>query len=183
MSKQIKKIATGFTMLEMLIALLVLSIGLLGVAALQTRGQQFNQVGYLRTQANFLAYDLMDRIRINSDDNANDNGDNGAYAGTSTGIDGTLTCTDDVPTSISVDCDDTDCTVTDLVAYDLIKWCDILNGTLPDRTLSDGTPARDATISWNASNTTYTIIISWDNILDRSDDAEKESSPAWSLQL
>ena len=59
------KLSTGFTLLEILIAMLIISIGLLGVATLQIRGQQFNQVSYFRTQATFLAYDLMDRIRIN----------------------------------------------------------------------------------------------------------------------
>lgn len=47
--------AAGFSMLEMLVALLILSVGLLGVATLQVRGQQFNQVGYLRTQATFFS--------------------------------------------------------------------------------------------------------------------------------
>ena len=60
------KPSSGFTLLEVLIALLIISIGLLGVATLQIRGQQFNQVSYFRTQATFLAYDLMDRIRVNS---------------------------------------------------------------------------------------------------------------------
>jgi len=46
MFKKIHKISAGFSILEMLVALLVLSIGLLGVATLQIRGQQFNQVGY-----------------------------------------------------------------------------------------------------------------------------------------
>ena len=55
----------GFTLLEVLIALLVLSIGLLGLAALQTIGMKFNHQSYQRTQAVFQAYDILDRIRAN----------------------------------------------------------------------------------------------------------------------
>ncbi len=46
--------------------MLVLASGVLGVAALQLKGMQFNQDAMLRSQINFLAYDLVDRIRTNS---------------------------------------------------------------------------------------------------------------------
>lgn len=55
----------GFTLLEVLIALLVLSIGLLGLAALQTVTLKANHSAYFRSQATFLAYDMMDRMRAN----------------------------------------------------------------------------------------------------------------------
>jgi type IV pilus assembly protein PilV len=55
----------GFTLLEVLIALLVLSIGLLGLAALQTTGLRSNQMASMRTQATEAAYDITDRMRAN----------------------------------------------------------------------------------------------------------------------
>jgi type IV pilus assembly protein PilV len=55
----------GFTLLEVLIALLVLSIGLLGLAALQTTGLRSNQMASMRTLATQLAYDMTDRMRAN----------------------------------------------------------------------------------------------------------------------
>lgn len=55
----------GFTLLEVLIALLVLSIGLLGLAALQTTGLRSNQMASMRTTATHLAYDVTDRMRAN----------------------------------------------------------------------------------------------------------------------
>ena len=55
----------GFTLLEVLIALLVLSIGLLGLAALQTTGLRSNQMASMRTPATQLAYDITDRMRAN----------------------------------------------------------------------------------------------------------------------
>ncbi|HLU07628.1 MAG TPA: type IV pilus modification protein PilV [Woeseiaceae bacterium] len=55
----------GLTLVEILIALLILSIGLLGLAGLQTASLKFNTSAYYRTQATALAYDLADRMRAN----------------------------------------------------------------------------------------------------------------------
>jgi type IV pilus assembly protein PilV len=55
----------GFTMVEVLIAVLVLSIGLIGLASLQGVSLQFNNSAYLRSQATNLAYDITDRMRAN----------------------------------------------------------------------------------------------------------------------
>ena len=57
--------AKGFTLLEVMVALVVLSVGLLGLAALQTATVRFNQNAYLRSQATNFAYDLADRMRAN----------------------------------------------------------------------------------------------------------------------
>lgn len=55
----------GFTLIEVMVALLVLSIGLLGLAALQATSLKTNHGAYTRGQAIFLAYDIMDRMRAN----------------------------------------------------------------------------------------------------------------------
>ena len=55
----------GFTLLEVLIALRVLSIGLLGLAALQTTGLRSNEMASMRTTSTHLAYDISDRMRAN----------------------------------------------------------------------------------------------------------------------
>ncbi|MGQ0658292.1 MAG: type IV pilus modification protein PilV [Chromatiales bacterium] len=53
----------GFTLLETLIALVVLSIGLLGLAALQARAMRYNHDALVRSDATALASDIMDRMR------------------------------------------------------------------------------------------------------------------------
>lgn len=58
-----KKTTAGFTLVEVMVAVLVLSVGLLGFAALQTRGLRLNHDALIRTQATFLANDMMDRMR------------------------------------------------------------------------------------------------------------------------
>lgn len=55
----------GFTLLEVLVALVVLSIGLLGLAGLQAANLQNNHSAYLRSQASVLGYDIVDSMRAN----------------------------------------------------------------------------------------------------------------------
>ncbi|MDN5872573.1 MAG: type IV pilus modification protein PilV [Nitrococcus sp.] len=55
----------GFTLVEVLIALLVLSVGLLGIAGLQLTSLRSNHSAYLRSQATLMAYDILDRMRAN----------------------------------------------------------------------------------------------------------------------
>jgi type IV pilus assembly protein PilV len=57
--------ARGFTLVEGLIALLVLSIGMLGIAALYVETLQSGRSAQFRTQAVSIAADLADRIRAN----------------------------------------------------------------------------------------------------------------------
>ncbi|THF64666.1 type IV pilus modification protein PilV [Pseudothauera nasutitermitis] len=54
---------TGSSLLEVLVAMLVLAFGLLGLAGLQATSVRSNHSAYLRTQATLLAYDLADRMR------------------------------------------------------------------------------------------------------------------------
>lgn len=55
----------GVGLIEVLVTLLILSTTLIALSALQTRSLQFNQGAYFRSQANMLAYDMLDRIRVN----------------------------------------------------------------------------------------------------------------------
>ncbi len=55
----------GFSMIEVLVAVLVLSVGLLGVAALQTNALKSNQSAFQRSQATMLSYFMMDAMRSN----------------------------------------------------------------------------------------------------------------------
>lgn len=55
----------GFTLFEVMIALLVLSIGLLGLAALQTVALRTGQAADMRTRATHAAVDMLERMRAN----------------------------------------------------------------------------------------------------------------------
>lgn len=55
----------GFTLLEALVALVILSIGLLGIAGILIVSLKNNQSAAYRSQAAWLAYDIVDRMRAN----------------------------------------------------------------------------------------------------------------------
>jgi type IV pilus assembly protein PilV len=55
----------GFTLLEVMVALLVMSIGLLGIAKMMVLSAQANDSAYMRSQATALAYTMLDAMRSN----------------------------------------------------------------------------------------------------------------------
>ena len=70
---------TGFTLIETLVAMVVLAVGMLGIAALYIEGLRSSQASVSRTVAVNLAADMADRIR------ANPNAPAGSYAGAGPG--------------------------------------------------------------------------------------------------
>lgn len=97
----------GFTLLEVLIALVVLSIGLLGLAGLQLTSLQASNDSYGRTQATILAYDIADRMRANVP--AAINGNYIISPGTP-------------PAAPAVDCTATSCTTAQMAQDDTFDW-------------------------------------------------------------
>lgn len=55
----------GFTLLEIMIAVFVLAVGLLGLASLQMTSLKNNHSAQYRTSATVIAYDIIDRMRVN----------------------------------------------------------------------------------------------------------------------
>ncbi|WP_425340626.1 type IV pilus modification protein PilV [Caldimonas aquatica] len=54
-------------MVEVLVAVLVLSIGILGIAGLQARALKNNQAAFDRSQAVMLSYFMLDAMRVNAE--------------------------------------------------------------------------------------------------------------------
>lgn len=100
----------GFTLLEVLITVLVLSLGLLGLAALQVASIRDTQGAYLKGQAVNGAYQIIDAMRANRDDALAGNYD------------------DDFPAGVASYCGIQD---PDAVASDLCDWERALDGALP----------------------------------------------------
>lgn len=123
------KTNTGFTLIEVLVAIVIFSFGLLGLAGMMTISVRNNHNGYLRTQANFFADNMADRMRANLPAVWS-----GAYAGTA--ADGATDCTSSSP-----------CDYITLAAYDMEHWARSLANTLPAGTGSvqcDGSGALPA---------------------------------------
>jgi len=83
----------GFSLLEVLIALLVFSFGLLGAAGLMVLSVRTNHSAYLRTQASFLAQSMADRIRGNTGWTEDYNGDYSKDTAGSSACGGNGVCT------------------------------------------------------------------------------------------
>ena len=153
----------GFTILEVLIALLVFSLGLLGMAGLLVISVKTNHSAYLRTQASFLAQSMGDRMRANVPRVWA-----GDYDGTYTGSTG-----DTDPCAGG-----TACTRENIATRDKAQWETQLGDQLPNSSaVIDCTP--DGTVSVSpseqAGGAPYTgvcrIVISWSEAsLDRSQD-------------
>lgn len=74
----------GTSLLEVLVSVVILSLGLLGYAGLQSVTVKNSHNAYLRTQATSLAYNVLDRMRANR---TNLDGYVMAYGGTPTAAD------------------------------------------------------------------------------------------------
>jgi len=135
---------SGFTLIEILITLIILSIGLLGMASLQMNSLRSNQGAYLRSQASMLAYDMADRMRANSAR---------AIAGDYNAFDTDGT----VPTD--PDCMDkaTGCSEAQQSNTDLFEWARRVNGTGNGIALL---PDANGTITRGAGNL-FTIEVDW----------------------
>lgn len=133
--------AAGFTLIEMLVALVVLSIGLLGAAKLFVVTLQGNASASSRMMAVNLAGDLADKIRANRTAGAAyvAAAANGYCAGLAIGA---ITCTP-----------------AQMAANDLFLWNAQVASTWPGG-VANGTVAYVAPVSANLP-ATYTITINW----------------------
>ncbi|MBF0185038.1 MAG: type IV pilus modification protein PilV [Magnetococcales bacterium] len=107
---------SGFTLLEVLITLVILSVGLLGLARLQMAAIQFNHSALLRSQALLLTNDILERMRANR----------------SLASAGAYTTSHDSMIVSPPDCRNISCSAAQLVLYDLAQWKQDLSTLLPD---------------------------------------------------
>lgn len=142
---------SGFSLLEIVITLFIISIGILGLVIMQATGLNSNQRAYQRSQATILAYDMADRMRANT-----------------SAINNYLTSFM-VPTSATrqVGCITTGvCSTADMAQNDLYEWNIALSTALPD---SNGA------ITTNGAGL-YTVIVRWDDDRSGTIDADDPNS-------
>ena len=130
----------GFTLIEVLVALVVLSIGMLGIAALHVEGLRSARTALTRTTAVTLASDMADRIRANRTATIE-------YNAVVTSADTDANCEPNGP----------GCTVAELAHHDKAVWLGAIQGALPD---GPGTIDCDDA----EDPATYTITISWSEV-------------------
>jgi type IV pilus assembly protein PilV len=104
----------GFSLVEAMVALVVLSVGMIGIAALHGQSLAANRTAQLRTQAVNLTADMADRVRLNRLGGA-------AYAGPSEN----RSC--DPQSGGGVDC-----TPQQMAEHDVLVWQQQVARLLPD---------------------------------------------------
>ncbi|MCK9365589.1 MAG: type IV pilus modification protein PilV [Metallibacterium scheffleri] len=117
--------AAGFTLLEVLVTVVILSIGMLGVAGVLLLVHKNNAASYMQQQAVQDAYDILDRMRANR----------------SAALQGLYDVAP--PSSAPTSCSSNTCSPQQMANYDLWQWHSDLVNELPAATsnISTATPA------------------------------------------
>lgn len=142
------KISGGFTLIEVLVSSLILGLGLLGLAGLQTASLRSTQSASQRSDTAFLAYEMADRLRSNPQGVRDGNYNNQSKTGDQ--------------------CLNAVCTPAQRAGYDLAVWAADLGARLPngagavciDSSPDDGAPPPGDPLCDN-TGTVYAIKIWW----------------------
>lgn len=147
----------GVGMIEVLVALIVLSVGMLAVIGMQITGKQAYADSVLRTSAAHLSSDLIERMRVNS---------NGLSAYLSSSVLGGTSLS---APSNACDSSTSPCTQAQLAARDLYAWERALDGAEESRQVSGNTRETGGLVNARACVTgpssggsgLYELIIVW----------------------
>lgn len=152
--------AKGFTLIEVLITLVVFSVGLLTVAGLQTISKKANYDALQRTTATLLAHDITERMRANARQLDEYIRPPGSELGGGT------------QTEPTPNCRTADCNPTQLAFRDLYEWERSLDGAaeLIDGALTGGLVDPTACIQgpFAGGAGEYTIAIAWRGVTELS---------------
>jgi type IV pilus assembly protein PilV len=124
----------GFSLIEAMVALVVVSVGMIGIASLYGQGLSAGRTALYRTQAVNLVADMADRIRVNRRGGA-------AYGGAAAN----MGC--EPPAAVN-------CTPAQMAAHDLWTWTNQVQQQLPN-----GVGVVQFT---GTSPATYTITVTWE---------------------
>ena len=143
----------GFSLLEVLITLVIISFGLLGIAGVIVNSLKNNQSSYSRTQASVLANDIIDRMRANR------------TTAETASLPYNLALGADEPSGDSVLCAEP--SANNVVLCDLWEWRESLKHTMPSGTGSvtlDGTSKKlTIIVQWNDSRASHYRVNGDDN--------------------
>lgn len=117
----------GATLVEVLVSILLMSVGLVAMAAMQVNALQYSKTSETRSLATLLANDLADRMRANHPDKQS----LAAYNATAA-----YTAPSSLPAEATTSCTGTaaSCDFSQMAAYDLASWKRDLFRQLPQGT-------------------------------------------------
>lgn len=159
----------GFTMIEVLIAMLVLLIGLLGVSAMLLEGMQNSRDSLYRAQATTIAQDLLDRVRSNP---------TAVNAGLYSNVH--YSDTTQTPALTTVNCASAACGSADVASYDLRMWARNFVTSLSDYQASLPQGTGRAGIVPDPTNACgglerFDVAVSWYDVSDAADNSVEMS--------
>ena len=113
----------GFSMIEVLVVMLILSFGMLGIASLQANTAKFKINSWARSAASVQFSDLADRVRANP----TQAGSSFSQTGSGTSASGYALASDwetqqAATLSITTNCMTTECTAAERATYDMLVW-------------------------------------------------------------
>lgn len=123
--------ARGVTLIEMMVAILVLSIGMLGIAGLQAATSKYKINTWARSSASMLLSDLSERIRINPDAAGTSFTGEGVTATSEYVVEDNWATQQAASLAISKNCETTACTMSERATYDLLAWRQRLRESMP----------------------------------------------------
>jgi type IV pilus assembly protein PilV len=147
----------GFTLLEVMIALIVLSVGLLGIVKLESASVASTTVAARRSLAALEGDSLAAMIHVNRGYWASPDPSGGVISVTGTTVSvttGATNLTTSIAGTTACNVTATPCSVTDMAAYDLKQWAAAVNALLPNYTATiscgTGTPVScSVNITWS----------------------------------
>ena len=141
----------GVGLVEVLIAVVLVSIGFLAAARMQVEGMRFSQSAYFQSQANLVAGDMIDRMRANT-----------------TGV--TLKLYDGVDTNTSVEdpgCASKACDASERAQQDIFDWrtnfAVVAGASTPLMPGTASTPARGQITRLDGSR--FRVTVSWSEVV------------------
>jgi len=140
----------GAGLIEALIAILILSIGILGMVGMQTASLKFEQTGWVRSALSSSISSFADRIRANASSTETAYSFSRTYAAERASIDGASTYL-----TPAKDCNTATCTSDELAAYDLAVWRLDLNNQLP------GAVAMVTPTGTKGANLRFVVTVAW----------------------
>jgi len=127
----------GFSLIEVLVSLLIMTLGIVGVMSLQTQSLKSNQRAYFRTQADILSRDITARMYANREEARK-----GTYAAQS-------------KPNNAPDCRAASCTPAQMAAWDLSEWFQRIEQQLPEGSAE--------LVNLPGDTTRYLITLRWDD--------------------
>lgn len=147
----------GVGLIEILVAVLLISMGFLAAARMQVEGMRFSQSAYHQSQAYFLASDMIDRMRSNIDGVTK-----GYYSGETTSS-----------AASNPNCDQVQCSSLGIARQDIYDWSANLHALAGHSGFVPALPSSATTAASGAvtdiGDGVFSVVMTWNEVVQGED--------------